>query len=466
MLAMIPSAPNSVRHLAQSLAFVLLGLGLAGRVHAQPVAPPAFSQIVVFGDSYSDAGNVRARTNSASGGSVNYPSQTFNYGDGRFTNSSDTQPSSVSYEGVWHEQLARTFLHIPPATHSLSGGTDFAFGGAKTLNGSREVPIVPTPVGDLVVTIDDMGKQVDDYFASQPIDPSALYIVSGGTVDIFGDDSPGNATAAATRVVGLVNRLATAGAQYIMVPNLPPLGSIPASSSDEVEIARRNSASANFRKELDATLTSSLSFLAPQGVTPNIYRLDIWMNMIRLLCDPAVNGFTNTTGEARGNSNANPDHFVFWDGVHPTTAGHYWMASSANETLTTPFTPPGKALNISTRVFVDTGERVSIAGFIVNGVFPKRILIRGIGPSLSTSGVPSPLLDPTLTLFGEAGNQLLANDNWRDTQEAEIAGTGIPPQNDLESAIVATLSPGRYTALLAGKDETVGNGLVEVYELP
>jgi phospholipase/lecithinase/hemolysin len=464
MAEMIPSLVDSLRNLAQRIVLVLLALYLAGTsANAQPVEP-TFTQIVVFGDSYSDAGNVRDRTDSVSGGSVNYPSQTFNYCDGRFTNSNDTEPSSVSYVGVWHEQLARTFLQIPPATYSLSGGTDFAFGGATTANGSRDVPIVPTPLGDLVITIDDMGKQMDDYFATHTIDPSALYVVWGGANDIFADDNPDLAVAAATRVVALVNRLAGAGAQNIMVPNLPPLGDIPA-STDAGEIRRRNSASANFRKELNANLTSTLSFLAPQGVTPNIYRVDIWMNMIRLLCNPTVNGFTNTTGEAQGNSNANPDHFVFWDGVHPTTAGHYWMASSANETLTTPFTPPGKALNISTRVFVDTGERVSIAGFIVSGAFPKRILIRGIGPSLSTSGVPNPLLDPTLTLFGESGNQLLANDNWRDTQETEIARTGIPPQNDLESAIVVTLSPGRYTALLAGKDETVGNGLVEVYDL-
>ena len=465
MAEMNPSPVDSLRSLAQRIVHVLLALYLAGAsANAQQAVEPTFSQIVVFGDSYSDAGNVRDRTEAVSGGMVDYPSQTFNYSDGRFTNSSDTLPSSVSYVGVWHEQLARTFLHIPPATYSLGGGTDFAFGGAKTENGSREVPIVPTPLGDLVVTIDDMGKQMDDYLAAHQVDPSALYVVWGGANDIFGDDSPDSASAAATRVVGLVNRLASAGAQYIMVPNLPPLGDIPA-SGDEGEIERRNSASATFRKELNANLTSNLSFFAPQGVTPNIYRVDIWMNMIRLLCNPSVNGFTNTTGEAQGNSNANPDHFVFWDGVHPTTAGHYWIASRANESLTIPFISPGKALNISTRVFVDTGERVSIAGFIVNGAFPKRILIRGIGPSLSASGVPIPLLDPTLTLFGESGSQLLANDNWRDTQEAEIVGTGIPPQNDLESAIVVTLSPGRYTALLAGKDETVGNGLVEVYDL-
>src|ERR1700730_4531824 len=75
---------------------------------------PAFSQIVVFGDSLSDTGNVRERTNSKSGGTVDYPSGSFNYSDGRWTDSSDTTPASTTYVGVWHEQLARTFLKIAP----------------------------------------------------------------------------------------------------------------------------------------------------------------------------------------------------------------------------------------------------------------------------------------------------------------------------------------------------------------
>jgi hypothetical protein len=161
----------------------------------------------------------------------------------------------------------------------------------------------------------------------------------------------------------------------------------------------------------------------------------------------------------------NPDSFLFWDDKHPTTAGHYWTAKGANDALTIPFILPAKALNISTRVFVDIGERVSIAGFIVTGDVSKKVLIRGIGPSLTAGGVPNALADPTLTLFDESGNMLMTNDNWQDSQAVEISATGIPPQNDLESAIVATLGPGRYTAVLAGKNGTTGNGLAEVYDL-
>jgi hypothetical protein len=91
------------------------------------------------------------------------------------------------------------------------------------------------------------------------------------------------------------------------------------------------------------------------------------------------------------------------------------------------------------------------------------VIVRGIGPSLGTFGVPGLLADPTLELF--AGSTLLAsNDNWR-TNEAEVQATGLPPANDQESAIVRTLDPGAYTAILRGKDGGTGVGLVEVFDL-
>src|SRR6202140_1859428 len=131
--------------------------------------------------------------------------------------------------------------------------------------------------------------------------------------------------------------------------------------------------------------------------------------------------------------------------------------------------PPsnGQLLNISTRMEVLRGDQVLIGGFIVAGSDPKRVIVRGIGPSLPVNGQ---LADPTLELH--QGNTIVAtNDNWKvndqtgQSQETEIQATTIPPSNDLESAIVATLSPGSYTAVLAGKDGGTGVGLLEVYDL-
>jgi hypothetical protein len=123
-------------------------------------------------------------------------------------------------------------------------------------------------------------------------------------------------------------------------------------------------------------------------------------------------------------------------------------------------------VNLATRVFVDTGERVAVAGFIITGDVSKKVLLRGIGPSLAANGVPTPLANPTLTLFDSGGNVVMTNDDWKNSPDAtEIMNTGIAPKNDLESAIISSLAPGTYTVALAGKDGGTGNGLVEVYDL-
>lgn len=119
--------------------------------------------------------------------------------------------------------------------------------------------------------------------------------------------------------------------------------------------------------------------------------------------------------------------------------------------------------NISTRGLVQTGENVLIGGLILTGTDPRSVVVRAIGPSLP---VPGALADPTLELYDGNGASLAANDNWRSSQEAEIIGTSLAPAKDLESAIVRTLSPGNYTAVVRGVNETTGVALVEAYALP
>jgi hypothetical protein len=118
--------------------------------------------------------------------------------------------------------------------------------------------------------------------------------------------------------------------------------------------------------------------------------------------------------------------------------------------------------NISTRGLVETGDEVLIGGFIArNGV--TKVIARAIGPSLT--GVTNPLQDPTLELFDASGTALALNDDWKTTQRAEIEATTIPPNDDRESAIVASLPPGNYTAVVRGKNNTIGIAVVEVYNI-
>jgi N-acetylneuraminic acid mutarotase len=157
----------------------------------------------------------------------------------------------------------------------------------------------------------------------------------------------------------------------------------------------------------------------------------------------------NQTGSA--NSNAN---FTFaLDGPMSTP------------TPTPAPTPVTRATNLSTRLLVGTGNGRGIGGFIITGNGPRHLLLRGIGPSLSGI-IPNTLPDPSLTLNRlRCNSQNLTNNNWRDTQEAEIIATGRAPSSDLESAIVADLPPGAYTAILADTAGTTGLGLVEIYDL-
>jgi hypothetical protein len=120
--------------------------------------------------------------------------------------------------------------------------------------------------------------------------------------------------------------------------------------------------------------------------------------------------------------------------------------------------------NISTRLRVEMGDNALIGGFIVTGATAKRVIVRAIGPSLPVSGA---LVDPTLELHDGNGALIASNDNWRSNQEAEIIATTIPPSNDLESAIVATLpaNSSAYTAIVRGVNNGTGIGLVEAYDL-
>ena len=292
---------------------------------------PAFSQIIVFGDSLSDVGNDADEVASEDpeipftfpgpDAATVLDDPTYGYTDGRFTDGTDTTPAAVLYTGVWHEQLAKLFLNLPAATPSKEGGFDFAGGGATTADGQSVLS-----AGDVLsIHVDNMTRQLSNYLASNTPDAAALYIVWGGANDISNDASSG--PTAVANEVAIIQRLAEAGGKTFLVPNLPALGDIPKYATSAMNTFDYNKVSSDFRDELNTALDTLQTTLTGEGLTVSIYRLDVYSLFLRLIANPAAYRFQNVTDLSQGAKEA--DHHLFWDIQHPTTAGHYQLAAEA-----------------------------------------------------------------------------------------------------------------------------------------
>jgi sugar lactone lactonase YvrE len=122
--------------------------------------------------------------------------------------------------------------------------------------------------------------------------------------------------------------------------------------------------------------------------------------------------------------------------------------------------------NISTRALVQTGNNVLIGGFVISGTGPKKLVVRALGPTLSSFGVPGALQNPTLELHNSAGALIAFNDNWGDApNKQQIIDAHLAPPNAAEPAILASLDPGNYTAMVRGVNNTTGVAAVEGYDI-
>ncbi len=187
----------------------------------------------------------------------------------------------------------------------------------------------------------------------------------------------------------------------------------------------------------------------------------------RLNPDFSLDPFYPSPGGVNGEVHAlalPADDEVLIGGRFPTVAGLARPAIARLLDGPVVVTPP-QFLNLSTRLRVQTGDKVLIGGFIVTGNTSKKVILRAIGPSLGPFGVTDALANPVLALHAADGSLITINDDWKSTQQTEIEATGLAPQNDLESAIVATLAPAAYTAIVSGQNASSGVGLVEVYDL-
>jgi len=126
-----------------------------------------------------------------------------------------------------------------------------------------------------------------------------------------------------------------------------------------------------------------------------------------------------------------------------------------------PIKVAAQLLNLSTRLRVQPGDNALIGGFIIRGSEQKKLVLRGIGPSIN---LPGKLDDPVIQLFNNLGVNIAGNDDWK-TDQQNVESTGLAPTDDRESALVITLDPGTYTVVMRGKNNSSGIGVVEMYDI-
>ena len=289
----------------------------------QSATAQPFSQLVIFGDSLSDMGNAY---NELGTWAMAHPED---YYDGRFSNGP-----------VWVEYLANELQLPTPAANTIntSSGRDYAFGGAFTHASALNITHW---------VINDIDEQVDDYLNNDggPVGDE-LFILWGGANNLF--DNQTNFTSIVGDLVSDINSLYNAGARNFMVVNLPLLGQTPRynNTSSEATFDARST-------QFNNVLSSSLDSLETQLASATFFRIDAANLISSAISNPAAYGFTNVTTPAMDLTGIDPDTYLFWDQVHPTTAAHEMLAKQAAATLfDTLYTLPGD-LNLDGFVGLD-----------------------------------------------------------------------------------------------------------------
>jgi phospholipase/lecithinase/hemolysin len=312
--------------LARILPLLAIVLGASGAVlaHAEP-----YTSVVIFGDSLSDTGNLAATTYVQCG--IAIPGPAVDYAFGLATDGPYTTPRAQLFTGLWVEQLAAALPTHPAVAPSSVGGTNYAFGSATNSNGTYSETF--SGMGEsCTVKIVDIGQQITDYLATRPrIDDHTLFIVWGGANDLLSSTSTKNVIDAAIKNAENIQRLIQAGATQFLIPNLPPLGETPAVLATPSLVSTANEATVLYNDALSATL-DILSFLNfSRHLT--IYRLNTFALFKAIVSEPSKFYIDNVQIPAQGLSAVDPDTYLFWDTVHPTTKGHNLLALAALKLL-------------------------------------------------------------------------------------------------------------------------------------
>lgn len=272
-----------------------------------------FNQIAVFGDSLSDNGNLYYGT-SLLGLPTPGPPQ---YATGEYTDGANSVPSTKAPLGLWIEQLAAS-LSLPVPQPFSKGGLNYAVASAQTGSNPAYSPSL--------LSIPWSTDQVGIFLKSTPAAPANyLYAFWCGANDVLNGAS---ATAAAANVQANINSLANAGARYFLWVNLPPLGEVPESIGTS-QRAALDAASVTYNNAMTAAIAQLTA--AHPGIV--IATFDAYGLFLSILQNPPLYGFVNVTASAQGLTAVNPNTYLFWDGLHPTTAGHADVALGVSSAI-------------------------------------------------------------------------------------------------------------------------------------
>ena len=319
--AEIKGSPSRRLHVVLCICSALLiTLGqFAGHAQTSDHAPD-YTSIVVFGDSLSDTGNVAHLTEAKYG--VRIPGPYADYTDGRFTDGADTAPAAEKYFGVWIEQFAATLPAKPAIKDSLDGGTDYAYGFATTGAGTSLLTLGPS----LSVNVNNIGQQITDYLATHPkIGDKTLFVVWGGANDVLSATSEGAVIDAGINQALNIQRLIDAGATQFIIPNLPPLGSIPRLNASPATSIPATSASVIYNDVLSAALPLLRDFNFRKQL--QLSELDVFSLFNQIIASPSTYSLLNVTASSQAVA-VDPDTYLFWDDLHPTTRGHNILAAA------------------------------------------------------------------------------------------------------------------------------------------
>ncbi|MEO7145239.1 MAG: SGNH/GDSL hydrolase family protein [Bryobacteraceae bacterium] len=273
------------------------------------IAQIPFTQFVVFGDSLSDNGNFYAGTTLLG---VPQPGPPL-YATGKFTDGTNSVPFTTAPLGLWIEQLAAK-MNLPAPQPYAKGGMNYAVASAETGKNPGFSP--------RTLSVPYLTDQLNLFLATHPTPPvNALYVFWGGGNDILaGLDS----TTAVSNIQGNINTLATAGAKYFFWANQPPVGEVP----ENINTSNRSALDAASVTYNNA-MTSAIARLKTAHAGITIITGDAYSGFVSMTQNPLEYGFVNVTSPAQGLIGVNPNTYLFWDVLHPTTAGHGFFAITA-----------------------------------------------------------------------------------------------------------------------------------------